>query len=85
MLPFGVGLLLKLVAAPLCALFCCRIFGWQSLAAKVSVFEAGMPPMVTAAALASLAGLAPEFTAALVGYGILFSFVTLPVLFQFLG
>ena len=31
-----------------------------------------------------LAGLAPEFTAAMVGYGILFSFATLPVLFQFL-
>ena len=84
LLPFSSGVLLKLVAAPLCALFFCHLFGWQGLAAKVSVFEAGMPSMVTAAALASLAGLAPEFTAALVGYGILFSFVTLPVLFQLL-
>ncbi len=84
LLPFGAGLVLKLVAAPLCALLFCQIFGWHGLAARVSVFEAGMPSMVTAAALASLAGLAPEFTAALVGYGILFSFVTLPVLFQLL-
>ena len=80
----AVGLGLKLIAAPLVALFCCSLFGWQGFAAKVSVFEAGMPPMVTAAALASLAGLAPEFTAAMVGYGILFSFATLPMLFQFL-
>jgi predicted permease len=84
LLPFGVGLCLKLAAAPLAALLFCSIFDWQGFAAKVSVFEAGMPPMVTAAAMASLAGLAPEFTAAMVGYGILFSFATLPVLFQFL-
>jgi len=84
LVPLGVGLCLKLVAAPLLALLFCSLFGWQGFAARVSVFEAGMPPMVTAAALASLAGLAPEFTAAMVGYGILFSFTTLPLLFQFL-
>lgn len=82
--PFVAGLVLKLVVAPGLALLTCVLFSWSSLPAKVAVFEAGMPPMVTAAALASLAGLAPEFTAAMVGYGILFSFTTLPVLFQFL-
>jgi len=43
-----------------------------------------MPPMVTAGALALLAGLAPELTAALVGLGLMVSFLTLPILFQIL-
>ncbi len=82
--PLGVGLLIKLCLAPLFALLLCRVMGFNSLPAKVAVFEAGMPPMVSAGALAIMAGLAPELTAALVGLGILLSFVTLPVLFQFL-
>jgi hypothetical protein len=34
--------------------------------------------MITAGALATMAGLAPELCAALVGYGVLLSLVTLP-------
>jgi len=82
--PFTVGLALKLVIAPLIATVICVSFKQQTLAAKVSVFEAGMPPMVTAGALALLAGLAPELTAALVGLGLMASFLTLPMLFQLL-
>jgi predicted permease len=82
--PFSVGLTIKLVAAPLIATGFCFVLNQQSLAAKVSVFEAGMPPMVTAGALALIAGLAPELTAALVGLGLMVSFLTLPLLFQIL-
>jgi predicted permease len=82
--PFSVGLAIKLVAAPLIATGLCLAFNQNSLAAKISVFEAGMPPMVTAGALALIAGLAPELTAALVGLGLMVSFLTLPVLFQIL-
>jgi hypothetical protein len=82
--PFSVGLLIKLVIAPLAATTILLVLNLDSLAAKVSVFEAGMPPMVTAGALALLAGLAPELTAALVGLGLMVSFLTLPVLFQLL-
>jgi predicted permease len=82
--PFSVGLLIKLVIAPLAAIAILLALNLDSLAAKVSVFEAGMPPMVTAGALALLAGLAPELTAALVGLGLMVSFLTLPVLFQIL-
>jgi hypothetical protein len=80
--PFSFGLLIKLVIAPLMAFSFCKIIGLDTMAAKVSIFEAGMPPMVTAGALALMAGLAPELTAAMVGYGILFSFLTLPALYQ---
>jgi len=82
--PFNVGLAIKLVVAPLIATALCFSFNQHTLAAKVSVFEAGMPPMVTAGALALLAGLAPELTAALVGLGLMVSFLTLPLLFQLL-
>jgi predicted permease len=82
--PFSVGLLIKLVIAPLTAAALCFAFNLHTLAAKVSVFEAGMPPMVTAGALALLVGLAPELTAALVGLGLMASFLTLPLLFQIL-
>jgi hypothetical protein len=78
--PLVAGLTLKLVAAPLAALGLCRALGIEGTAASVSIFEAGMPPMISAAALALLAGLAPELSAALVGVGILLSFATLPAL-----
>ncbi|PLX46814.1 MAG: hypothetical protein C0613_16110 [Desulfobulbaceae bacterium] len=79
--PFGHGLLVKLVVAPLLALFACKALGLESDAARIAVFEAGMPPMVTAGALALAAGLATELAAALVGWGIVISFVTLSGLY----
>jgi len=82
--PLAVGLLVKLALAPCVAFLVCRIFSFDNLAAQVSVFEAGMPPMVSAGAMAIMAGLSPKLTAALVGVGILLSFVTLPLLAQVL-
>lgn len=84
MAPLAVGLSIKLVAAPLAALVLCRIFGFDNEPARVAIFEAGMPPMVSAGALAILAELSPPLTAALVGLGILLSFTTLPLLYQLL-
>ncbi len=79
-----VGLSIKLIAAPLAALFLCKIAGLSGEAVRVAIFESGMPPMVSAGALAIMADLSPQLTAALVGIGIVLSFVTLPVLFQLL-
>lgn len=84
LVPLTLGLAIKLVAAPLVALALCRLFGFESEAARVAIFEAGMPPMVSAGALAILADLSPPLTAALVGLGILLSFATLPLLYQVL-
>lgn len=80
----GVGLAIKLVAAPLLALLLCRLAGLNDEPARVAIFEAGMPPMVSAGALAILADLSPPLTAALVGVGIILSFATLPLLHQLL-
>jgi malate permease and related proteins len=83
-LPFCFGLTTKLLIAPFAALFICQLAGIDGPAARIAVFEAGMPPMVTAGAMAMSAGLAPRLTAALVGWGILLSFGSLSLLALFL-
>ncbi len=80
--PFYVSLFIKLIIAPVLALAICYVMGWDSLIAKVSILEASMAPMVTAAAMASMIGLAPRLSNAIVGYGILASFVTSYIVFK---
>lgn len=80
--PMMWGLVIKLILAPLAALAICSTLGIFSAPAKVSVFEAGMGPMITAGALAIIAGLEPELIASMVGLGIALSFLSLPLLFQ---
>ena len=81
MVPLGFGLVVKLIVAPLLTLIGCRFLGLYDLPADISIFEAGMPPMVTAGALAIAAGMAPELAAALVSIGIPLAFLTLPLLY----
>lgn len=80
----SIGLGIKLIIAPLTVLLACKVFGLKGEAVQVSIFEAGMPPMVSAGALAILAKLSPALTAALVGIGIILSFATLPLLHRLL-
>lgn len=82
--PLCLGLLLKMILAPAAALLVCRLCGIQGLAADVSILEAGMPPMVTAGALAVIAGMNAELSAALIGLGLLLSFGTLPLFYWLL-
>lgn len=74
--PLFIALLIKLILAPLIAFVVAYIFAWDNLAAKVSIFEAGMATMITAGAMASMANLAPRLSTAIVGYGIIFSFIS---------
>lgn len=78
--PLSIALIIKLILAPLIAYITIILFGWNNLAGQVSIFEAGMAPMITAGAMASMAGLAPRLSIAIVGYGILFSFLTTAIL-----
>jgi predicted permease len=78
--PLGFGLVIKLIAAPLVVLWVCRLLGIAGLSVNVSIMEAGMPPMVTAAAMAAIASMEAELAVALVGVGIVLSFGTLPLL-----
>lgn len=82
--PLGTGLAIKLLLAPLAALLVCRLAGLHGLAADVAVLEAGMPPMVTASALAVAAGMEAELAVALAGLGIMAAFATLPLLYWLL-
>jgi len=76
--PLVFGLFAKLILLPATALGLCWLFGLDGPMRAAAVLEAAMPPMITAAALLTLAGLGPELAAALVGYGIVGSIVTLP-------
>jgi len=76
--PLGIGLVLKLVLMPALALPIAWAFGLQGAMLQVNVLESAMPTMITAAALAISHRLAPRLAAALVGYGILLSLLTLP-------
>lgn len=82
--PFSVALIVKLILAPLIAFVICKIFAWDNQASIVSIMEAGMAPMITAGAIASMAGLAPRLSSAIVGYGIIISFLTTGILFNLL-
>lgn len=82
--PFFVSSVIKLIVSPFLAFVICYIFGWGDLSAKVSIMEAAMPAMITAGAMASMAGLAPRLSSAIVGYGIIFSFATTSVIYYLL-
>jgi predicted permease len=77
---FAQSMVVKLVVMPLIAFGVLYAMGTDSLALKTAVLESGMPSMITAGALAIAAGFAPELSAALVGYGIIVSLVTLPLI-----
>lgn len=82
--PLAVGLLTKLVVMPLITVGLLWMVGFDTELVQVTVFESAMPPMITAGAVAIMAGLAPSLSAAMVGYGIIIAFVTLPLCYQLL-
>jgi predicted permease len=77
--PLTWGLMIKLGVAPLGALILVRWLELDVLAAQVAVLEAGMPAQISAGVVAMSAGLAPSLVAAMVGFGIVLSLGTLPV------
>jgi malate permease and related proteins len=77
---FAQSLVLKLIIMPLIAFGLLVAMGTEPLALKTAVLESGMPSMITAGALAIAAGFAPALSAALVGYGLVVSLVTLPII-----
>lgn len=78
--PLLTGLGIKMILAPLLALGLCLALNLKTLPAIIAIFEAGMPPMITAGAIAAASGLAVELAAAMVGLGILVSLVLLPLM-----
>jgi len=83
--PLAVGLGAKLLVLPAAAWGLGLGMGAGSDVLSVGVLESAMPPMITAGALAAAAGLAPRLTAAMVGYGVLVSALTIPLWYWLLG
>ena len=83
--PLGYGLLLKLLVLPALSLPLAWALGLKGQSFQVGVLETAMPTMITAAALAISHRLAPRLAAAMVGYSILLSLLTLPVWAWLLG
>jgi len=80
--PFTISLLLKLIISPIIAIVICYIFGWNNLlVGKISIMESGMAAMITAGVLASINGLAPRLSNAIVAYGIALSVITSGILY----
>jgi predicted permease len=77
--PLIAGLGLKLALMPALAWVLVPWLGLHGEMARATVLEAAMPPMVTAGALAIAHQLAPRLAAAMVGYGLLLSLLTLPL------
>lgn len=70
------GLAYKLLIAPLLLLATAAAAGLSGVVAQVSVFEAAMPPMITAAILAAEHRLDPALANRMAGAGIVLSFVS---------
>jgi malate permease and related proteins len=81
----SVGLLLKLVLAPIAIVFICSATPLSGYDKLVTTLEAAMPPMITAAIIANEHGLDQELTALMVGIGIPLSIITVPLWFWILS
>lgn len=79
--PFITGLSIKLLIAPSIAVTICLLFGLDGLPYDVAIIESGMPPMITASALAVSAKMDTDLAVALAGLGLICALVTLPLLY----
>jgi len=77
--PLVTGLLWKLLLAPLVILLIAPFLHIAPLIKNVTVLQGGMAPMIAASILAQRAGLKPSLAIAIQGYGIIGSFITLPL------
>jgi predicted permease len=76
----ALGLAFKLVLAPLVIyLLYVQLFAAQGQAIQVTLFEAAMPPMITAAIVASEHDLDPPLANLMVAIGLMLSFITLSI------
>ncbi len=75
---------IKLLLMPFAAWVLWTTLGQTGIAVQISIFQAAMPPMISAGAIAIMAGLAPRLVSGIIGLGILAGLITLPVVFWLL-
>ena len=78
-LPLGTGLGWKLAVAPLIIMTVGTLLHINASIHSVALLEAGMAPMVTVAILAEQGNLDSPLANTMVGFGILASFITVPL------
>ena len=82
--PLICALLIKLALMPALVAALWFSVGQRGTAVDVSIFQAAMPPMISAGAIAIMAGLAPRLVSGIIGIGILLGLVSLPIVFWLL-
>jgi predicted permease len=83
--PVVAGVLIKMCMAPVFAALFVTGMGSDYEVRAATVFQAAMPCMITPGLLAINAGIAPRLVAALLGYGSLFAFISLPLIYLLLA
>ncbi len=83
--PILITMGLKMIASPIIALVFLLVLGISGPVFQVAVFEAAMPSMVMAGILAAAGNLRADVANAAIGYGILFSFVSFPLIYAVIG
>jgi malate permease and related proteins len=82
--PLISALLIKLALMPALAALLWFSVGQRGIAVDISIFQSAMPPMISAGAIAIMAGLAPRLVSGIIGLGILLGLLTLPAIFWLL-
>ncbi|CAM3909174.1 AEC family transporter [Rheinheimera salexigens] len=82
--PLISAIVIKLILMPLLAALIWFSMGQSGMAVTISIFQAAMPPMISAGAIAIMAGLAPRLVSGIIGLGILLGLATLPIVFTLL-
>ncbi len=77
--PFVIGMAIKMGLMPLLALWLIVLLDMHGLPAQTALLEAAMPTMITAGVVAASHHLQPRLASAMVGWGVLVSFFTLPL------
>mgnify|MGYP001822134794 FL=1 len=83
--PVMAGVFIKMCMGPAFALLFVTGVGSTDEVRAATVFQAAMPCMITPGLLAINAGIAPRLVAALLGYGSLFAFLSLPLVYLLLA
>jgi len=83
--PLYTGLTIKLLLMPLLTFIFVSLMGWHGVPIQVSILESGMASMISAGAIVVAAGFATELVPALLSWGLLISFVTVPFTYWLLS
>ncbi len=78
----SISMLYKLILAPLCVLVLALVFGIKEDIAKISIFEAAMPTVITSSIIAEQFSLNTKLVNLIIGISILVGFVTTGIWFE---